>query len=115
MLDALGEEQQQSMIAIGNRARSRESLSGRFFMYDGVEYVLGSIIVIPRDVNPERSRFYFLFDKLVRSPRGPLQWLTLYIDDFALSFTSKNRDTSGFLWRDLEFSTDKFRDTPKTL
>ena len=91
------------------------SLSDDDFTYGGVEYTLGEIIVISQDDNPERSRFYFFFYNAEVPTEAHYSRWTLYIDDFALSFTSDNMTPNGFFWRDLEFSTDKYRNPPITL
>ena len=90
------------------------SLSDDDFTYGGVEYTLGEIIVISQDDNPERSRFYFFFYNAEVPTEAHYSRWTLYIDDFALSFSSDNMTPNGFFWRDLEFSTDKYRNPPKT-
>ena len=91
------------------------SLSDDDFTYGGVEYTLGEIIVISQDDNPERSRFYFFFYNAEVPTEAHYSRWTLYIDDFTLSFTSDNMTPNGFVWRDLEFSTDKYRNPPITL
>ena len=91
------------------------SLSDDDFTYGGVEYTLGEIIVISQDDNPERSRFYFFFYNAEVPTKAHYSRWTLYIGDFALSFTSDNMTPNGFVWRDLEFSTDKYRNPPITL